>query len=97
MEITKEDFEAYVRVQKSGVTNMWAVKLVSELSGLTKEQCLDIMKNYLYFIQRSKSQLFLEQLRLNKVLFSSLGRRLHQQRQNKGGSVSRFFCCPAFG
>jgi hypothetical protein len=46
MEITKKEFEAYVKVQKSGVTNMWAVNIVCDLSGLTKEQCLDIMNNY---------------------------------------------------
>lgn len=46
MEITKEQFEAYVEVQMSGVTNMWNVALVSQLSGLTEEQCLYIMKNY---------------------------------------------------
>ena len=31
-EITKEQFEAYVDVQMSGVTNMFNVKLVGELS-----------------------------------------------------------------
>jgi len=44
--ITKEDFEAYVRVQESGVTNMFAVTTVSELSGLSKEQIMSIMKHY---------------------------------------------------
>ena len=44
--ITKEKFEDYVQVQESGVTNMFAVNLVSELSGLEKEEILDIMKNY---------------------------------------------------
>lgn len=44
--ITKEKFEKYVRVQKSGVTNMWAVDTVMQLTGLTKDECLDIMKNY---------------------------------------------------
>lgn len=44
--ITKEKFAAYVAVQKSGVTNMWAVDLVCELSGLEREEVLDIMKNY---------------------------------------------------
>lgn len=43
-EITKEDFESYVRVQRSGVTNMFAVNLVSELSGLTKEKIFYIME-----------------------------------------------------
>jgi len=41
--ITKKDFEAYVRVQRSGVTNMWAVDYVSKLSGLTKDKIFYIM------------------------------------------------------
>ena len=45
-EITKEQFEAYVDVQESGVTNMFDVKTVSQLSGLEKEQILTIMTNY---------------------------------------------------
>ena len=45
-EITKEQFEAYVDVQMSGVTNMFDVRTVSELSGLEKEEILEIMKNY---------------------------------------------------
>lgn len=46
IEITREDFEAYVQVQKSGVTNMWAVNFVCDLSGLEREQCFYIMKHY---------------------------------------------------
>ena len=45
-EITKEQFEAYVDVQMSGVTNMFDVKTVSELSGLEKEEIMTIMKSY---------------------------------------------------
>ena len=45
-EITKEQFEAYVDVQMSGVTNMFDVRIVGELSGLEKEEILEIMKNY---------------------------------------------------
>ena len=45
-EITKEQFTAYVRVQKSGVTNMFDLKNVTALTGLDKEQCLEIMSNY---------------------------------------------------
>ena len=45
-EITKEQFEAYVDVQMSGVTNMWNVKLVGELSGLEEEEIMKIMNNY---------------------------------------------------
>ena len=44
--ITKEDFEAYVDVQESGVTNMFDVKTVGMLSGLEKEQIMAIMANY---------------------------------------------------
>ena len=45
-EITKEQFEAYVNVQMSGVTNMFDVKTVSQLSGLEKEEIMTIMKSY---------------------------------------------------
>ena len=44
--ITEEKFEAYVAVQMSGITNMFNVPVVMSLSGLTKEECSDIMKNY---------------------------------------------------
>ena len=45
-EITQEQFEAYVDVQESGVTNMFDVKTVGELSGLKKEEIMTIMKSY---------------------------------------------------
>ena len=45
-EITQEQFEAYVDVQESGVTNMFDVKTVGQLSGLEKEQILTIMTSY---------------------------------------------------
>jgi len=45
-EITKEQFEAYVDVQMSGVTNMFDVRTVGQLSGLEKEQIMEIMTNY---------------------------------------------------
>ena len=44
--ITKEQFEAYLDVQESGITNMFNAKLVGELSGLNKEEIIEIMKNY---------------------------------------------------
>ena len=44
--ITKEQFEAYVDVQMSGVTNMFDVRTVGQLSGLEKEQILTIMTSY---------------------------------------------------
>ena len=45
-EITQEQFEAYVDVQESGVTNMFDVKTVGQLSGLEKEQIMTIMTSY---------------------------------------------------
>jgi len=54
--ITKEKFESYVAVQKSGVTNMWAVDFVSELSGLNETEILDIMKNYGKYAKMFKSK-----------------------------------------
>ena len=44
--ITQEDFNAYVSVQESGVTNMFNVSVVSDYSGLRKDQIMEIMKNY---------------------------------------------------
>ncbi len=46
MEIKKEDFKAYVKVQMSGVTNMFDVPVVCRLSGLDREQVIHIMKHY---------------------------------------------------
>ena len=45
-EITEKQFKAYVEVQKSGVTNMFDVKTVGQLSGLEKEEIMTIMKSY---------------------------------------------------
>lgn len=46
--VTKEQFEDYVRIRDSGVTNMFDVRRVCELSytGLKKEHCLFIMRNF---------------------------------------------------
>jgi len=44
--ISKKDFEGYEAVRSSGVTNMWNVGLVSELSGLDKKKIMKIMKEY---------------------------------------------------
>ena len=46
LEITEEQFTAYVRVQKSGVTNMFDVRNVTALTGLDKNQCIAIMEQY---------------------------------------------------
>jgi hypothetical protein len=55
--MTKQKFTAFVKVQHSGKTNMFALNNVIALADvpLTKEDCLDIMKNYeKYFKQWGK-------------------------------------------
>mgnify|MGYP003134152904 FL=1 len=46
MEITKEELNEYDEVRDSGMTNMFNVSVVSDLSGLSKEKIFYIMKNY---------------------------------------------------
>ena len=43
--ITQEDFNAYEDVRQSGVTNMFAIRVVAENSGLKKDKIVSIMKN----------------------------------------------------
>ena len=45
-EITKQQFKAYLQVQMSGFTNMFDLRNVTALTGLDKNQCLEIMENY---------------------------------------------------
>ena len=54
--MTKQKFSRYVDIQKSGLTNMWAIDLVISLSGniLTEQDCLDIMKNYKNYQEKYK-------------------------------------------
>ena len=46
MTITQEQFDAYVEVQESGVTNMFNVQVVSDYSGLSRQDIMTIMSNY---------------------------------------------------
>ena len=48
MKPTKEQFEDYVSIRDSGVTNMFAISVVCDLShtGLTKEICFYIMEHF---------------------------------------------------
>ena len=48
MKPTKEQFEDYVSIRNSGVTNMFDVTMVCALSctGLTKDICFYIMKQF---------------------------------------------------
>jgi hypothetical protein len=45
MEDSKK-YKAYERVRVSGVTNMFDVRTVEMLSGLTRTDILDVMTNY---------------------------------------------------
>ena len=44
--ITQDEFDAYVEVQMSGVTNMFNVSVVSDYSGLSRDKIITIMQNY---------------------------------------------------
>lgn len=44
--ITKEMFMAYETVRRSGLTNMFMVPMVCNLSGLTRPEVLSIVKQY---------------------------------------------------
>jgi hypothetical protein len=44
--ITKDEFISYEKVRQSGVTNMFNLELVCDLTGLTRKQCIYIMNNY---------------------------------------------------
>ena len=46
MKITQEQFQSYVDVQESGITNMFDVRTVSVHSGLDKQEIMYIMTNY---------------------------------------------------
>jgi len=53
-QITKQDFQEYVCVQRSGKTNMFDVAMVESLSGLSRNKIIEIMKNYNEYIKRWK-------------------------------------------
>ena len=52
MNITQEEFDAYVEVQMSGVTNMFNVAVVSDYSGLSRDKIMTIMSNYKTLAQK---------------------------------------------
>lgn len=46
MSVTKEQFADYESVRRSGVTNMFDLSTVEDLSGLDKATICEIMKRY---------------------------------------------------
>jgi hypothetical protein len=51
-EITKEEFQSYEDVRESGDTNMFFISKVEELSGLSREKILAIMKGYMVLCEK---------------------------------------------
>lgn len=58
--VSREQFESYVEVQKSGVTNMFAVDTVSlnMKVAITKDEIMYIMENYAELEKRFKPKSF---------------------------------------
>ena len=52
--ITKEKVQKYENVRQSGITNMFDIHNVMNLSRLSREDCLDIMKNYGKYMEEFK-------------------------------------------
>jgi len=52
--ITKEDFEAYARIQRSGAIDMSNMALVSKLSGLSEDKVRNIANRYREVSRRFK-------------------------------------------
>ena len=45
-QVTQDEFDSYVEVQESGITNMFNVNVVSDYSGLSRDKIMTIMTNY---------------------------------------------------
>lgn len=60
--VSKEKFGAYLKVQKSGITNMFNIPHVIEAAdkifdvGLTKGDCIYIMENYKELMEAFKDE-----------------------------------------
>lgn len=46
MTVSKEEYRVYEKVRVSGITNMFALKTVMALSGLSREKVIEVMDNY---------------------------------------------------
>jgi hypothetical protein len=46
MNITKDEFDAYEDIRNSGLTNMFDIKNVMNMSGMSKDKIIYIMENY---------------------------------------------------
>jgi len=50
--MTKTDFQKYLRVQKSGITNMFDIVVVKAMSRLSEKKIIDIMTNYGTYLKK---------------------------------------------
>jgi len=46
MDITKDEFDTYEDIRKSGLTNMFDIKNIMNMSGMSKDKIIYIMSNY---------------------------------------------------
>ena len=54
LEIDKDDFELFEEVRTTGIVNMFIIKNVATMSGLSREKVLKIMNNYEDYRERFK-------------------------------------------
>ena len=52
IKITKEEMKKYEACRQDGITNMFDIKRVEELTGLSKEKIFYIMKHYSELIEK---------------------------------------------
>lgn len=50
--IAEEVFKRYLKVRNSGVTNMFDLKTVCLLAEISREEALDIMKNFSSYYEK---------------------------------------------
>jgi len=50
--MTKTDFQKYLKVQKSGITNMFDIVVVKAMSRLSEKKIIDIMTNYGTYLKK---------------------------------------------
>ena len=60
MDITQADFENYVSVQKSGVTNMFDIRAVQNYTDLSREKIYYIMEHYAELMEKNTKDFELE-------------------------------------
>jgi hypothetical protein len=54
--MNKKAFERYEAVRVSGVTNMFDVKTVCLLAGISREEYFNIIKNYSEYMEELKNE-----------------------------------------